>query len=46
VEAYWRKLKSRGHDWLKLCFCSIDHSNYWNERTTLIMVFSVVFSIV
>jgi hypothetical protein len=21
-------------DWLKLCFCSTDHSNYWNRRTT------------
>jgi hypothetical protein len=26
-------LKRRGHDWLKLCFCSTDHSYYWNGRT-------------
>jgi hypothetical protein len=26
VEVYRRKLKSRGHDWLKLCFCSTNHS--------------------
>jgi hypothetical protein len=34
MEVYWRKLKSRGHDWLKLCFSSTDHSYYWNGRTT------------
>jgi hypothetical protein len=31
VEEHRRKLKSRGHDWLKVCFCSIDHSYIWNH---------------
>jgi hypothetical protein len=30
---HWRKLKIRGHDWLKICFCSIDHSYEQNGRT-------------